>query len=199
MHEEEPVRFAINVVTRDQVGVVADVSDALFALGANLEAMSQTVVWGWFTMIVCAAFPRAVTAAAVKEAVEASGDFHATVLPSADLARPQAGEGEPFVVSVIGGDRPGIVRALTRCFAERGINIDDIWNEVREGRFIVIFHVTLPRHVDAKEIRYRLEQVGQEVGVAVTLQHQDIFTATNSLSMRSRRTSPEAGRGRIRS
>jgi predicted amino acid-binding ACT domain protein len=111
----------------------------------------------------------------------------ATVLPSAGPLPSNRCGGEPYVVTVAGEDKPGIVRRLTRCFAERDVNIEDVWNEVREGQFTVIFHVTLPPAVDAKELRYVLEQASEEVGVRSTMQHQDIFTATNTLSMRTSR------------
>ena len=179
-------RYVINIVTRDQVGIIANVSDALFRLGGNLEALSQTVVWGWFTMIVCGAFPKEVSADDIKEAVEKAGDYRAVVLNHGALTEGKPLEGEPFVVTVKGEDKPGIVRRLTRCFSEKGINIDDVWFEVREGEFIVIFHVTMPPAVDPGDIRYELETAAGELNVSLVLRHQDIFVATNSLSVHTR-------------
>jgi glycine cleavage system transcriptional repressor len=181
------VRYVVSVVARDRVGIIAAVSEALYALGGNLEALSQTVVWHWFTMIICGVFPEGVTATAIKESIEASGDMSATVLPFGPETAPAPAEGDPFVVTAFGEDKPGIVRSLTRCFAEKGINIDDVWNEVRKGQFIIIFHVTVPPDVDPKDARHALEQVAEEAGVRITLQHQDIFTATNSLEVHTKR------------
>lgn len=184
---ETTTRYVISVLAHDRVGVIADVTDALYSLGANLDALSQTVVWDWFTMIICATLPASVSAGQVKEAVEKRADLTATVLPfGQETVRAQT-EGEPFVVTVIGGDRPGIVRGLTRCFADKGVNIEDVWNEVRDGQFVVIFRVTVPKDVDRKEVRYDLEQAAARLDVSVMLQHQDIFTATNSLRLRTGR------------
>ncbi len=182
-----PNRFTINVLARDRVGIIADVSEALYGLGANLEALSQTVVWGWFTMIICAAFPEKVAAADIKKTVEEAGDFQATVLPFNGGALLPPSAGEPYVATVSGEDKPGIVRALTRCFATKGINLDDVWNEVRDGLFIVIFRITLPPHADAGDVRYELEQVAEALGMTLTMQHQDVFIATNSLSVHAPR------------
>ncbi|MBN2309361.1 MAG: hypothetical protein JXR94_10340 [Candidatus Hydrogenedentes bacterium] len=184
---EQKVRFVISVVSRDEVGIIARVSEALYALGANLEALSQTVVWHWFTMIICAEFPAEVSAPDIKAAIEKAGQFTATVLPSEKEPAREPMSGEPFVVTASGADKPGIVFRLTKCFADKGINVEDVWNEVREGRFMVIFHVTMPAHVDPKDARYELEQAGNEAGVSITLQHQDIFTATNSLEVHTKR------------
>lgn len=183
---ERTNRYVITVLAQDRVGIIADVSEILFELGGNLEALSQTVVWGWFTMIICAAFPERITAATVRDALEKKGEFAATVRPLEKTSPSQCLEGEPFVVTAFGEDKPGIVRTLTASFARRGINIEDVWNEVQQGKFIVIFHVTIPDDIDPKDARNELEGAAREVGVTVTLQHQDIFTATNSLSLHTR-------------
>ncbi len=180
-------RYVINVVVEDRVGIIADITEALYRLGGNLEALSQTVVWGWFTMILCGIFPEKVTAGQIKEGIEKNVGFHATVLPHTALRPGSVVVGDPFVVTVIGKDKPGIVTALTRCFAERGINIEDVWNEVQDGQFIVIFKLTVPKRVDPKELRYELDGLAEKLAVQVRLQHQDVFTATNSLSVHTRR------------
>ena len=185
--DESTVRYIVNVGAKDRVGIVADVADRLYDLGGNLEALSQTVVWGWFTMIICAAFPEKVSAKQIAGAVQAGGELSATVLPFEGVRPAPVESGEPFVITASGKDQPGIVRRLTRCFADKGINIVDVWNEVREGQFLVIFHVSMPPHVDPKDARYDLEQAGTEAEVSVTFQHQDIFTATNSLQVHTKR------------
>ncbi|MFO7973561.1 MAG: ACT domain-containing protein [Candidatus Hydrogenedentota bacterium] len=179
-------RYVINIVTRDQVGIIAKVSDALFQLGGNLEALSQTVVWGWFTMIVCGEFPERVSAEKIKQAVENAGNYRAIVLPHGGIREEKRVHGEPFVVTVKGEDKPGIVRRLTQCFSDKGINIEDVWFEVQEGQFIVIFHVTIPAVVDPGDVRYELENAAGELNVSLVLRHQDIFVATNSLSVHTR-------------
>jgi len=179
-------KYVINVVTRDQVGIIANVSDALFRRGGNLEALSQTVVWGWFTMIVCGTFPEDVAAADIATAVENAGDYRAIVLPHREGGAQAPGPGEPFVVTVKGDDKPGIVRRLTRCFSEKGINIDDVWFEVHDGQFIVIFRVTMPPAVEPGDLRNELEAAARELNVSLVVRHQDIFVATNSLSVHTR-------------
>ena len=57
---EEDTRYVISVLARDHAGIIADVSEALFEMGANLQAVSQTVVGDWFTMVACASFSDAV-------------------------------------------------------------------------------------------------------------------------------------------
>lgn len=180
-------RYVISVLARDHVGIIADVADTLFSLGANIEALSQTVVGEWFTMIVRAMFPAGITADAVTEAIERKPDFRAMVAPCVAHEMPLTSQGEPYVCTTVGNDKPGIVRRFARCFADHGVNIEDVWNEIRDGKFVEIFHVTVPPVVDAKELREILEATALELGISLLFQHQDVFTATNSLSVHTQR------------
>jgi glycine cleavage system transcriptional repressor len=179
-------RYIITVLAHDRVGIVGDVSEVLYKLGANLEALSQTVVWDWFTMIVCGDFPPAVNAGQIQHAVEQVAGCSVIVAPFEEGHSKSKVSGEPFVVTIVGEDKPGIVFRLTRYCGEQGINLEDVWNEVRDGRFIVIFHVTLPSHLDAKAVRYDLEHLAGDIGVSLSFQHQDIFTAMNSLQVHTK-------------
>jgi len=180
---DRSMRYTISVLARDHVGIIADVSEALFNLGGNIEAMSQTTVQRWFTMILCAVFPETVSAAAIQSALETQAGCRVLVSPQDAAAGGSAVRGEPFVATVVGADKPGIVRGLAACFAQNGVNIEDVWNEVRDGRFIVIFHLTVPEDVDPDTLRRQLEQRAAGLDVSLRLQHQDIFAATNSLNV----------------
>lgn len=181
-------RCIITVLAPDRPAIITEVTDVLYGLGGNLETLNQSVVRGWLTMTISVAFENGPDIEAIREAVEAAGDFSALVRP---LGNPACGvrpsRSQPYVVTVLGEDKPGIVRALTRTFADQGANVEDVWNEVVEGRFTVIFHVAVPPNTDPKALRYALDQTAAEVGVHATLQHQDLFTATNSLTMRTRK------------
>ncbi|HEO71511.1 MAG TPA: hypothetical protein ENN80_09615, partial [Candidatus Hydrogenedentes bacterium] len=115
------------------------------------------------------------------------GDVQAIVVPTEAASERVPVEGELYVVTAIGEDRPGIVSRLARCFADMGVNIEDVWNEVRDYRFIEIFHVRVPATVDPKELRYELAKAAATLPLQVQLQHVDVFTATNSLSVHTRR------------
>ncbi|HOZ49487.1 MAG TPA: ACT domain-containing protein [Candidatus Hydrogenedentes bacterium] len=180
-------RHVISVLARDHVGIIADVADTLYDLGANIEALSQTVVGHWFTMVVRAAFPAEVSTEAIKATLERTGGIQAIVVPYDSAAAGAVVQGEPYVVTTVGADKPGIVRRFARCFANRGVNIEDVWNEIKGETFVEMFHVTVPAHVDPKELRDELKEAAQELGVEMRLQHFDIFTATNSLSVHTKK------------
>ena len=180
---ERPNIYVISVLVKDCVGIIADVSELLYELGGNLEALSQTVIGDWFTMCIRGAFPSNVTGREIERLLESTAGLRAVVAPAESGKRSAAPAGEPFVVTVLGADKPGIVRRLTRCLADKSVNIEDVWNEVQGDQFIVIFKVSVSASVDPSELRLELEQAASDLGFSLTLQHNDIFVATNSISV----------------
>ena len=80
------------------------------------------------------------------------------------------------VISVLGKDRAGIVAGISRVLAEKGASIDDI-NQTILGE---IFSMTMLIHLDTEvagfnEVQEALAQEGEELGVQVTLQREDVF------------------------
>jgi glycine cleavage system transcriptional repressor len=162
-------------------------------LDCNIEAMSQTSMAGWFTMLLRVSAPAALSAVSIRDALEKADLENVAVCPAVH-GNPSPGTaetaGDPFIVTATGEDCRGIVARLAACCAMRNVNIEDVWNEVHDGRFIIIFTITLPRRLHHRDFRQELEVAAEELGVNVMLQHQDIFTATNSLSFSRRPRTP---------
>ena len=80
------------------------------------------------------------------------------------------------VVSVLGKDRSGIVAGVSRVLAEKGANIDDISQTILDEIFSMTMLVTLaPEACDFNTVQEKLEAVGEELGVQVIIQREDVF------------------------
>lgn len=80
------------------------------------------------------------------------------------------------ILTVLGYDRVGIIAAVSGILAKFNVNIMDISQTVLQGFFAMIMIVDLSGcRVDLAELRNTLEQKGEEMGLKVTLQHEDIF------------------------
>ena len=80
------------------------------------------------------------------------------------------------VISVLGKDRSGIVAAISGVLAQKGANIDDISQTILDD----IFSMTMLVRLDAEragfnEVQEALEHTGNELGVQVILQREDVF------------------------
>ena len=181
---------SVSVMGHDRPGIVAGVAKVLFENACNIEALSQTVLMGQFAMIVVAAPLKGARAARLEDDLKALAEsmdleIHIrTVNPAEQLPFPAA-ETEHFVITVRGADRPGLVAAITAILAEEGINITRLGAEVvpagRQSDYIQIYEVDIPKQLDFALIQKALHERGAEIGVAVDIQHWNIFRAMNQI------------------
>jgi predicted amino acid-binding ACT domain protein len=185
--------YVLNVMSSDHPGIVAAVTGAVEALAGNIDACSQTVLGGYFTLIMIVSLPERIDpdelARQVREAGLPKGSFHvmARFVRSEEKDR-HAEPSERFVISAFGPDRLGVVRSFSQYLAGKDINIVDLYGDTRGNDFVLIGQVEVPSHWDIRLMQTDLEQMGMELGFTVKLQHENIFVATNQL-----RLSPELG------
>lgn len=80
------------------------------------------------------------------------------------------------VVSVLGKDRSGIVAKVSTALAECGANIDDISQTILEDIFSMTMLTTLdPAVSDFNTVQEKLEAVGEDLGVQIIIQREDVF------------------------
>ena len=166
MHE-----LAITVIGPDRPGIVADVAEALAGVGANLSDSTMTRLRGHFAMTLICTGP---TDEAVEKALApiiADGRLMASVRavqPEGDGAE----SGEPYLVSVHGADRLGIVAAVTRVVAAAGGNITDLTTRLAGPLYVLVAEVDLPPGA-ADGLAVRLAETAAELGVDVTLRRAE--------------------------
>ena len=175
-------------MSRDRVGIVAAVTRALNELGGNVDALSQTVMRGYFTLIITASFRQRIPGDAVRAAVERSG-APGELEVSVKVREPEAARGVPvdgdqFVLTIVGKDRRGIISRISAYLSSRGINIVDLYAYVQEKDFVLISQVMIPKRLDVRQIQIYLEGLSGGPDLAIHLQHQDIFVATNEIEFR---------------
>ena len=181
---------AVTVIGRDRPGIVAHVSGVLYHHRCSIEELSQTVLRGQFAMILIASLGEGASLPSLKnEFAELSRnielDINLRELKSEDLVPYQDGGSEPFIITVRGEDRPGLVFGITEVLAERGINITNLGARVallgQRSEYIQLFEVDIPKSLDYSLLKEKLRRRGEEMGVSVDLQHKDIFRAINQI------------------
>lgn len=80
------------------------------------------------------------------------------------------------VITVLGKNRPGIVAGVTRVLSDADVDIRDITQSIIED----IFTMTLiadasTAALDFTELQERLVAAGEELGVTVEMQREDVF------------------------
>lgn len=165
--------LAVTVTGRDRPGIIAEATGALAGLGLNLTDSSMTLLRGNFAMtLVCGG---EATAEQVREALsELAGDGSLMVsvyeIPAdGGMVAP----GEPFLVTLHGGDRLGLVAATTRLLADVGGNITDATTRLAGELYLMVVEVDLPVGTDTADLAARLAGLGARLGVEVSLRAAD--------------------------
>lgn len=164
---------AVTVIGHDRPGIIADVTAVLADLGLNLEDSTMTLLRGHFAMmLICAgdAAPGEIEAKLAPLAADGTLTVSARSIPSEAEA---VGSGNPYLLSVHGGDRPGIVSAVTRVVAQAGGNVTDLTTRLSGDLYVVVAEVDLPADGDPGDLRDELKRIGSTLGVDVTLNPQE--------------------------
>jgi len=187
-------RYVLNVVAEDRSGIVAATSGAVVEMGGNIEACSQTVVRGYFTLIMIVCLPGDIEVSAIRSAViDAGGEngFDVVVRPIRGVPLPAVpAESDNFIITAFGEDRPGTIFRFTSYLADKGVNIVDLYGDRADDRFVLISQVQIPPQWDLAMLQADLEHMGAELGFTVRMQHENVFVATNELRLRRERVRP---------
>ena len=181
--------YVIDVLSDYHPGIVAAVGNAIDALGGNIDSCSQTVVRGYFTLIMIASFPEPVDPGELSEQIHVAhpggSDLQVLARPFTPTAPATAAPVERFVITASGPDKPGMLLHFSQYLAGKDINIVDLYGDRTGGEFVLISQVEIPRQWDIRQLQADLEQMGRETGFTVRLQHENIFVATNQLRLTS--------------
>lgn len=82
------------------------------------------------------------------------------------------------VITVVGKDRTGIIARVSGYLAEKEINILDISQTIMQELFTMLMLVdTKASGMHAKEISDDLHAIGEEMGLSIHLQHEELFSS----------------------
>ena len=80
------------------------------------------------------------------------------------------------IITVVGNDRVGIIAKVCTYLAENGVNILDISQTIVQGYFNMMMVVDTNQSVkEFGDMVRDLETLGEEIGVVIRCQHEDIF------------------------
>lgn len=80
------------------------------------------------------------------------------------------------IITVIGRDKPGIIAEVSGLLAEISVNIEDISQTIMSGNFTMIMSVDLgTSKVALAELSQLMRELSEKIGVAIRVQHEDIF------------------------
>jgi ACT domain-containing protein len=100
------------------------------------------------------------------------------VTSSASLGATNEESADRLIISVFGVDHPGIVAGVSQILAGADCSIVDINQTVVRGKFaMVIIANTSRSQASAAELKERFRSEGEQLGVRIYAQREDLFNA----------------------
>ena len=175
--------FAIAAIGADRPGIVADLSECVYACGCNLEDASMTMLGNEFaTLMLVSGTEPDVETVLTRETRRVEWERRLTV-----FVRPLEGEPEPPVhphaaayrLTAVGVDKAGIVAGVARLLAERGVHITDLRGKIapvpQSGTplYTLNLRMAVPPAVELADLQSRLAGVASELDVEIDLEAGD--------------------------
>lgn len=179
-------QFIISVMSKDRPGIIADITGVIVELNGDLADLNQSVLGGYFSMILIAEFDKAITAEDILAGfshINSETKIEATIK---EMEVPleiekQKLPAETFIVTVQAENRKGLVHTLGLFFYDRKINIMDLETTRYGKQYTMIFQVDLTPIQTIKDFRTELQELGEQEKLEIVLQHNDIFKATHEI------------------
>jgi glycine cleavage system transcriptional repressor len=179
---QEGQKLVISIMAKDRPGIVAEATGAISALSGNLADLRESVLCGYFTMILIAQFPASLSQEKVQNSLQEATQSEVSVLPfQEEILGQNLPEEQIYILSSAGRDRAGLVAQVTGFCAERGVNILDLASHVEADRYTMMLQLNLSALSSIDLFKQDLEQLAQETGLELALQHHDIFRTTNEI------------------
>lgn len=171
--------FVITAVGQDRPGIIASVTKTLWECGCNLEDTSSTRLQREFAMILLVRGGPGLTLEQLERrlqpVLEGLGLTYSFRALSAEEMRDREGPAPPrWLITVYGGDQPGIVHRVADLLASLSCNVTDLVTR-RTGDdssplYIMHMEVEPPAGLEPRSVSGRLMALGREIGVEISLQ-----------------------------
>ncbi|RLK49155.1 glycine cleavage system protein R [Microbacterium telephonicum] len=165
--------LVLTVVGDDRAGLVRALADTVAVHGGNWERSELAELAGAFAGIVLVTVPDDAAAGLVTALQALDGMLRVTTHTGTHVA--DAAASRTFSFTVLGNDRPGIVREVTSAIAANALSIDSFTSRTLEAPmaggtlFEAEVSVRVPADADLAPLVTELERIAGEIQVDLTL------------------------------
>lgn len=176
-------RFVISVLAPDRVGLLRDITGVIFRNQGNIDQIRQSIVGGFFNLVFLSNHPDGISRDALAgELGQTLGAVAAvSVLPGKGVSESSPVEGENFIVTTRGPDKPGTVHAISSFFVDNGVNIEDWAVSEEQGEILYTARVCIPAGADFRTLQKAFKDRFADLGLDAGLYHENIIRATNEI------------------
>jgi glycine cleavage system transcriptional repressor len=177
-------KWIISAIGKDQPGIVAAFTEALFETHCNVEDTSMTLLEDHFTMLFIIHAPADLTLDALEQRLKKDlGDYHLQLALHAIETEEETPEatGRPWMISVSGPDQTGIIYHVTQYLASARINIRHLSSKrlsrsTGETLFLMALEVDVPSAITDEAMQEALAKVAQDEQLEIHAEALEVYT-----------------------
>jgi glycine cleavage system regulatory protein len=162
----------VTVIGEDRPGIVEQLSDQVLAGGANWEESRMARLAGKFAGILRVS----VEAAGAQQLATGLATLEAMGLKViAEWSTAEPADLRTIALELVGHDRPGIVREISRVLAHHGVNIEELETEITSAAmsgdrlFRARARMAVPSNMTLPELRGLLEPLADDLMVDIVV------------------------------
>lgn len=169
----------ISVIGEDQIGIVSEVTQLLFKRGLNIVDIEQTVIHSQFTMVLLIQplqrhFQLSQLRTSLNRLAKRRG-MSITVTPLHEFKGLRLADTKrPYVLTLLGPDRTGVVAAFSCTLAKHRCNVERIKMIARGELFAMEMWIDL-REASFPLLRLSLTAVAKRIGMDIIAQPEHLF------------------------
>lgn len=167
-------KAVISGVGPDQPGIVAALGKVLLERNCNVEDSTMTRLAGEFATIIIVSCPENVTIDRLEQdliGLESELGMTFAIKPASEGSVEQSRN--PYMISVTGADRTGIMFHVSKHLADCSINITDLNAHVMDAEqgavYLMMVEADIPPTVSIDTLRADLGRLADELGVEIQL------------------------------
>ena len=164
----------MTVIGQDRPGLVDSVASLVGEHGGNWLESRMSRLGGHFAGILRVEVPEE-TQPSLVAALNALASRGLTVVVHPDGPRLIPQSGRLSRLEIVGQDRPGIIREISRVLASYSVNVEELHTECESGAmsgeriFKAVAKLSIPGSCDAGEVRQKLEKIAEDLIVEISL------------------------------
>ncbi len=174
-------QYMLAAVGSNRTGVVAQITEAAYHAGCNIENSFMTLLGQHFSLMIHVSMQDEDVYQALQENCQQLQDqsdikVHIFPLQQEDIEISREQRIEPhYEIRVRGVDQTGIVYRTSQLLASRGINILQLSAKVerrpgmRQPQFTMRIEIEVPRALDGQSLRRDLEALAEDLQETITL------------------------------
>ncbi|MFB3887135.1 MAG: phosphoserine phosphatase SerB [Thermodesulfobacteriota bacterium] len=171
--------YVVSVIGEDRVGIVSGVTQFLFKRGFNIVDIEQSVIHSQFTMVLLVQPLRApFHLSRLRTGLSRLGKelrMTITLTPLREFRGLRLAETKkPYVLTILGADRPGVVAIFSSALAKHHCNIERI-KMIARGEFLAMEMWIDLRETNFSDLRMDLTEVAREAGMDIIAQPETTF------------------------